>query len=281
MKTKSLTFLLAFTFLFLFSSAYVVFADDSQDAKVSYKTNPYQKKSISSHLQHLQKCGFDKEDIDIKRDSDVNSSIPLIIYVVKSESIDIECQLSSELKAKPIVRNKVPFFFESLHDRGEAETTYPLKEGLVKIGDKFLFFTAPDSDTGVEEINLLSNEYIIVRAGTHTHSRNFLVSMDSLDISYLSSGEISVVDQDKLIFKTSGRKSYFLLDKNGDPIDKDFVGPFWYDALIDKNGKLIDIVSVEDKNRIDKCYPKNELLNKSYIDLKLPNPTQEKICVER
>ena len=84
--------------------------------------------------------------------------------------------------------------------------------------------------------------------------------MDSLDINYLSSGEISVVDQDKLIFKASGRKSYFLFGKNAKPIDKDFAGPFWYDALIDKKGKLIDIVSIKKKDDSD-CYPIKELLN--------------------
>ena len=43
MKTKSLTFLLALTFLFLFSGSSVVFADDFQDGLDAYKRNDYKK----------------------------------------------------------------------------------------------------------------------------------------------------------------------------------------------------------------------------------------------
>ena len=89
-----------------------------------------------------------------------------------------------------------------------------------------------------------------------------------MKITHLSDGVISVVDQEKLIFKASGRKSYL----------KDFGGPFWYDALIDKTGKLIKIVNVEDKGN-SHCYSKREFLNKSNI--KLPNPDQKEICVNR
>jgi len=42
MKTKPLTFLLAFTFLFLFSGSSVVFADDFQDAEDAYKRQDYE-----------------------------------------------------------------------------------------------------------------------------------------------------------------------------------------------------------------------------------------------
>ena len=41
MKTKPLTFLLALTFLFLFSGSSVVFADDYQDAKDAYERKDY------------------------------------------------------------------------------------------------------------------------------------------------------------------------------------------------------------------------------------------------
>ena len=41
MKTKPLTFLLALTFLFLFSGSSVVFADDLQDGSDAYKKQDY------------------------------------------------------------------------------------------------------------------------------------------------------------------------------------------------------------------------------------------------
>ena len=41
MKTKSLTFLLVLTFLFLFSGSSVVFADDLQDGLTAYKKRDY------------------------------------------------------------------------------------------------------------------------------------------------------------------------------------------------------------------------------------------------
>jgi len=42
MKTKPLTFLLALTFLFLFSGSSVVFADDFQDATDAYNRQDYE-----------------------------------------------------------------------------------------------------------------------------------------------------------------------------------------------------------------------------------------------
>ena len=43
MKTKPLTFLLALTFMFLFSGSSVVFGDDLQDGLLAYGTKDYKK----------------------------------------------------------------------------------------------------------------------------------------------------------------------------------------------------------------------------------------------
>jgi hypothetical protein len=245
----------------------MVTTPDKIIAENSFKSNPLQQKSVSNHIKHFQQCGIDSGDIDIKMDSDDKSAIPLIAYMIKGHSIDPECLLSSKSRANPIVKENSPLLFESLYDYGMGESEFPLKEGLIELDDKILIFTAPSSDLGIEEIKNVSNEYIVIKVGTFTYSSNFLVSTNLMEITYLSDGRISVVDQEKLILKASGRKSYW---KEG--------GAFWYDALIDKTGKLIDIVSVKDKG-ISHCYSMREFLKKSNIEL--PNTVNHEICVEQ
>ena len=43
MKTKPLTFLLALTFMFLFSGSSIVFSDDLRDGLLAYRTKDYKK----------------------------------------------------------------------------------------------------------------------------------------------------------------------------------------------------------------------------------------------
>ncbi|MDC0206420.1 hypothetical protein OAL04_04205 [Nitrospinae bacterium] len=297
-KTK-LTFLLSLVVIFLLVGKYYLKNEVQVKTKSESNTlSDVEEESTLAHINHLQKCGLEKEDIDIKSNPAEDSSpISIIVYVIKSESIDVNCELSPKLKVSQIA-NKTPVIFDSLYDSVEYETVQAIKEAVLKVKDRILIFTAPESDSGVIEINLISNNLINARVATNTYSANYLVSTESMKINYLSMGDnLHVVDQDKLIFKVSGRKTYFK-EYCKEWIDQGDIkypaapentecpqgqrkipgGPFWYDALIDKNGKLIDIVSV-DKKRISKCYPKIELLNKSYIDLELPNPT-EKICIE-
>lgn len=245
-----------------------VFSEDS------FKPNPIQL-TVANQIKHFGWCGFDNGDIEIKMDSEDKSKVNLIAYLIKGQSIDLECLLSPKSRTNPVTslkstastKGSTPLLFESLYDYGMGEGLHPLKEGLIELDDKILIFTAPSSDLGVEEINNLSNEYIVVRVGTFTHDRNFLVSPNLMRITYLSDGRISVVDQENLIFKASDRKSYW---KEG--------GAFWYDALIDKTGKLIDIVSAKDKGT-SHCYSMREFLKKSNIEL--PNTVDHEICVRR
>ena len=146
----------------------------------------------------------------------------------------------------------------------------PLKEGMIKLGEsgKIIIFTAPISDEGVIRIGQVSSEYFIVQVGTFTHDRTYLISTTSMKAEYLSDGfNIEVVDREKLVFKAHGRKSYF---KGG--------GAFWYNAIIDRNGKIIDIVNEDlDPNSPKNCYSKSDFLKKA--DIGLPESARDIICV--
>ena len=173
-------------FIFAVIILMMVTHQDKVFAGNSFKPNPLQQNSVSSHIKHFQQCGFDSGDIDIKTDADDKSAISLIAYIIKGHSIDLECLLSSKSRTNPIANENTPLLFDSLYDYGMGESEFPLKEGLIEFDDRVLIFTAPSSDLGIEEIKNVSNEYIVIKVGTFTHSRNFLVSTGLMEITYLS-----------------------------------------------------------------------------------------------
>ena len=146
------------------------------------------------------------------------------------------------------------------------------KESLIRFGvsGKVIIFTAPTTyDAGAIYIDQISSEHIIVKVGMSTHSRNYLISTTSLKAEYLSDGFIEMVDREKLIFKAYGRKSYFI---GG--------GAFWYNAIIDRNGKIMDIDNEDlDPNSPKNCYSKSDFLKKA--DIGLPESARDIICVYR
>jgi TPR repeat protein len=251
------------------------------------KLSPYQQKSVSNHIKHFQHCGIGEEDIEIIMESG-SKSVDIIAYSIRSKSPDLECLISPTKTKSDVPPKNVklaeaadkgdPIIYSSLFDKsfGGDGPDYPTPEGLIKLNDTVLIFTGPDYEHGIKRINKISSRYIIVASAMSTHTRNYLVSMDSKEIRHLTDGfKVEVVDKEKLIFKATGRKSYF----------KDFGGPFWYDALIDKTGKLIDIVSVEDKKNPE-CYSRSEFFEKSDIETPdgsslMGSITSKEICVER
>ena len=88
-------------------------------------------------------------------------------------------------------------------------------------------------------------------------------------MNYLTNGGVEVVNLEKLIFKSRGRKDYF----------KNVGGAFWYNAIIDKAGKIIDIDNEGLSSEYKSCFSKSDFLKKSHI--KLPESARDIICVNR
>lgn len=234
--------------------------------------------SIEKHKLFFRKCGFIDKQIEVKINSEIKSKIALIVYSLQGKSGKLRCLLSPTSKTKPVVGPKFskpfksnkyngPILFKSQFDYGAAENVFPLPEGLLKLDSKFLILSAPTSDVGIKGIINVSNEYIIVGVAGFTYDRNYLVSTDLKSISYLTDGDVEVADKRNLIFKTKSKKSYWV---GG--------GAFWYNALINKDGEIIDIDdSVDEKYRV--CFPRDEFIKRSNISL--PKSGLDTICVEQ
>ena len=240
------------------------------------------KESIEIHSSHFTNCTEDKIGIFEHKD--------IIIYSVKAQ---LSCLLTPLSKTKPKSKSKtslkfdrsvsenklaeldssdtnVLLLYDSLSDGGESENIYPLNEVLVKLSEsgQTIVLTAPESDGGVTHIKQISSKYIVVRVFGHTWQSAYLVSTDLKEMNYITNGGVEVVNLEKLIFKSSGRKDYW---KKG--------GAFWYNAIIDKTGKIIDVDNEGLSSEYKACFSKSDFLKKSNI--KLPESSSDIICVNR
>jgi uncharacterized protein len=243
------------------------------------------KESIEIHSSHFDRCAGEKTKFFEFAD--------LIFYSMKAP---LPCLLSPLSITKPKSKSRadrkfdqdvtentlvgldssgkdILLLYNSSFDGvfGGDGPTLPATEGLIKLGESgsVVIFTAPSTDQGVIRVDQVSGEYFIVEVGMSTHVRAYLVSTTSLKAEYLSDGFIEIVDRDKLIFKAHGRKSYF----------KEVGGAFWYNAIIDRNGKIIDIDNEDLDSDYKTCFSKSDFLKKA--DIGLPESARDTICVNR
>jgi hypothetical protein len=142
-----------------------------------------------------------------------------------------------------------------------------MPEALIQSDNKALIVSAVESDRGITRIIHVSSDVFIVQSGYSTHDRAYLVLAHSGRSSYLTNGEVEVVDREKLLFRVKDYKSYF---RSG--------GAYWFDAIIDHDGNILDIVTpAEDK--FAKCMSREELAGKASLDLSRM-PTRE-VCIRR
>ena len=112
----------------------------------------------------------------------------------------------------------------------------------------------------------MSGDTFIVQIGYMTHTRVYLVFGNRDEVSYITNGDVNVMDAEKLIFRVDQRKSYF---KPG--------GAFWFDALIDRHGKILDIVTTKTEENF-KCMSRDELVRKSHLDFSRVG--DHEVCVQ-
>ncbi len=275
MKTKPLLFVLSLTFLFLSSCDKKIETEQDEKSKESSDAS-FIELSIANHINQFQSCGFNRDDIKVKKSNHQSKNI--IAYVIHGSPGNLECLISKKSKiTKETHDNYNLIFFQSLHDDNSIfehphdmdREISPLKEGLIKFDDRFIVFTAPGSEGGVVDITKVSSGSFIVNVSYPLSKRHYLASFPLIkithliSISYRASGGISIFDKDKLLFKASLTSGWI----EG--------GHFNYDALIDQNGERIDIINT--KNEEATCYPIKEFLIKS--GFKLPKTKLSEVCV--
>ena len=105
----------------------------------------------------------------------------------------------------------------------------------------------------------------MIHTGYATHDRVYLVFGNRDEVEYLTNGDVKVVNAEKLIFHVDWSKSYFKPR-----------GAFWFDALINRHGKILDIVTPIAVEHL-KCMSRDELKRISYLDLS--RVSDHEVCV--
>ena len=144
-------------------------------------------------------------------------------------------------------------------------------EVLLRTDRKVLIVSGAGSDAGVSRIRHVSGDTFTVQTGYATHKRVYLVFADSSELAYLTNGDVEVVDGKNFVFRVKERKSYF--ENTG--------GAFWFDALIDRDGNILDIVTSRDKQGAVyiECMSRDELIRRTSLDLS--RVSSRETCVKR
>lgn len=225
--------------------------------------------SIQQHKNWIRSC----------TDSSIAVSRPgLILYAVdlgpNGDDV-IRCLLSSRDTNS-----------ESLISDSPAAITYPspidigtlgdgpqrkIVEVLIRANAKAFIISGLQSDGGVSSVGRISRDAFIVAASYASHNRTYLFFGDSGTVKFLTDGDVNIVNEEIFVFLVKGRKSYL----------NDTGGAFWFDALIDRDGHILDIVTSREKqSSVDiECMSRDELIRRS--SLELSRVSSHEICVER
>lgn len=216
--------------------------------------------SIRQHISWIQNC----------------SPNPISMYVLKAGLIVYGTDLGAEssdvircllIESGPDLDDQAVVIFPSPIDTVidmESLNESPMPEALLRIGNKLLVVAGTESDKGVTEVQRVSGDTFVVTTKYMTHDRNFLLEGSGGKARYLINGHVTI-ERGKII--VSGMKSYF---KGG--------GAFWVNALIDRDGNILDIVA-PDKGDYAVCMSRDELSRKT--DLDLSRVRRHRVCIER
>lgn len=157
----------------------------------------------------------------------------------------------------------------------ETQKESPMDEAVLRTGRTIYYVSAPRSDHGVSRILPVTGDAFVISTSYYMHRRNFLFFSNSGRVQSLGNGSVSVEDSERLIFRLKEIKGY-LVEKRG----KETVahGAFWYDALIDQNGRILKFVGVRSGVGIT-CMDRDRFENLSGIDL--PENRDDRVCVRR
>ncbi len=165
--------------------------------------------------------------------------------------------------------NQKTFIFDSpigILYRLESGASYPRPDAFLQTGNKAFIVAAIGSDFGVEQVKQVSGDTFIVQTGYATHSRNYKILGHSGEITMLPNGSIDVLGDGKLLVKE--QKSY--LENVG--------GAFWFDAILDANGNILDIITKDGEGHVV-CMSRDQLVHKSTLDLS--RVIRLEVCIKR
>lgn len=245
---------LIFTFI-LFTAISVVSADEV--VKTQEGLSPFEKMVIEDNKENLRWIeGCSRSPVSTYR---LKNDLVIFATNLGLDNTLIQCLLPDVSKD---LNNQKAFIFASpiaVLFSGEGKS-YPRPDAFLQTGGKAIIVTSTGSDRGVTQIKHVSEDTFIIQTGYSTHRRAYLVFGNSNEVKYLTNGDVKVVDTEQLIFRVDGFKSYF--KPSG-------VGAFWFDALIDRNGKILDIVTKKQIGMTEECLSRDELIRKSHLDLSL------------
>jgi hypothetical protein len=146
--------------------------------------------SITKHINQFQSCGFNRNEIKVEKGNGQSNNI--IAYVIYSSPRNIKCLISKKSKITRELDDKNLIFFQSLHDytsffkhrrsSSDNKKIYPLEEGLIKLDDRLIIFTAPSSKGGIVDITKVSSDSVLVRVSDLLNNENYLVSLPALKL---------------------------------------------------------------------------------------------------
>lgn len=196
---------------------------------------------------------------DVTRDSFVDcflSDVELVTRVKRRDAINGDDDGS--------VHHRAMVYLPS-HNNGITMRGEPVKiPEAIMVSDTTVTIVPSSGDYGVEDMQHVSGQGFLIQIGMVTHSRIYVVDTDSGESDYLTNGSsVMIEDPDAPKFRVNGYKSYF---KGG--------GAFWIDAVIDRSGNILDIVTSGGL-----CMTVQELSENSNLDLgRLP---RHEVCVHR
>lgn len=138
-----------------------------------------------------------------------------------------------------------------------------LVEALIQTDARVVVVSGPASAGGIEKVAFVSGFTYVVQTSHHTHARSYLVFADSAESAYLTNGVVEILDREALTFRVRSRKSYFRES-----------GAFWFDAVIDRDGNILDVVTSSSD-----CMSRQQLARESTLDLS--RVLRPEVCINR
>ncbi len=233
--------------------------------------------SLAETYYRIQTCfGWSDHQVLITKHDELNTHAISIDSDVDRDSF-AECFLSgTELVTRVKRRDALnaddggPVHHRALvylpsHDNGVtfSGTSVKIPEAII-VSDRAVTIVPSSGDYGVEDMQHVSGQVFLIQIGMATHSRIYVVDTDSGESDYLTNGSsVMIEDPDAPKFRVNGYQSYF---KGG--------GAFWIDAVIDRSGNILDVVTSGGL-----CMTVEELSENSNLDLgRLP---RHEVCVHR
>lgn len=254
---------------FLWRSVVVLLAMTMAATSLAAASDDYVEQSVRQHKNWIQSCTG--SSITVNRAA-------LILYAIdlgpNGDEL-IRCLLSdrdtnsdNQVSIGPVAV-MYPSPFDSIIPGDGSERQ--MLEVLLRLETKALIVSGAPSDLGVTRVKHVSGDAFIIQTGYVTHERAYLVFADSNELAYLTNGDVEVVDGANFVFRVKGCKSYF----------KNTGGAFWFDALINRDGNILDIVTSRDKQRAVyiECMSRDEFIRRTSLDLS--RVFSPEVCVER